>query len=321
MDYGSQAADKTVRRIENRIRRVYSKARKDLQKELDEFTRKFKAKDAQKRALLKAGKITIYQYDDWLGGQVFIGNQWRAKINHCTDILADANKQALNIVNGDRLDVFAENANYIAYQLEKDLEMDIGFGIYDQSTVENLLREQPELLPRKELHPGKDKAWNRVNIATAVTQGIISGDDIETIATRIAEKTSSTNMKAMTRYARTAVTAAENAGRIETLHRAEDMGIDVKKQWLATLDKRTRDSHQRLDGQVKDVDEPFESIFGKIMYPGDPQAHPGDVYNCRCTLIYVLPGRQSSKRKDNETKGFVSGDMTYLEWKRKKGYK
>ena len=39
-DYGSQAAEKTVRKIENRIKKVYSKARKDLQKELDEFTRK-----------------------------------------------------------------------------------------------------------------------------------------------------------------------------------------------------------------------------------------------------------------------------------------
>jgi len=32
------------------------------------------------------------------------------------------------------------------------------------------------------------------------------------------------------------------------------------------------------------VDKPFRSELGDIMYPGDPAAHPANVYNCRCTL-------------------------------------
>ena len=320
-DYGSQVADKTVKTIENRIKKVYSQARKDLKKELDDFTEKFKLKDEQQKALWKAGAITKDQYDDWRAGQVFIGKQWKAKINHCTDILADANAQALNIVNGQRLNVFAENANHTAYQLEKDLGMNTGFGVYNASTVQRLLKEQPELLPRKKLDNGKDKAWNRVNISQAVTQGIISGQSIDKIAQSIADKTASTNMKAMTRYARTAVTGAENAGRIETLHRAQDMGINVKKQWLATLDSKTRDSHQYLDGQIREVDEPFKSLYGSIRFPGDPEGEPGDVYNCRCTLVYILPDVQPEnvERYDQE-EGKPISDMTYEEWAHMKGY-
>ena len=151
-------------------------------------------------------------------------------------------------------------------------------------------------------------------------------------------------MKAMVRYARTAMTSAQNAGRMETLHRAKGMGIQCKKVWLATLDRRTRDSHRNLDGQVRDIDEPFDSDFGKIMFPGDPEGHPGDVYNCRCTLTYQyedypadpstndrlmyeewdeeVPVKKKDKNgKEYETKKIIHHresklvtDVTYHEW-------
>ena len=119
----------------------------------------------------------------------------------------------------------------------------------------------------------------------------------------------------MVRYARTAMTSAQNAGRIGVMERAKDMGINVQKKWLATLDMRTRDSHAKLDGQIRDVDEPFDSELGKIMFPGDPAAHPADVYNCRCTLVYVYPEYTQGRvtRRDN-TDSSIVGNMTYMEW-------
>ena len=50
------------------------------------------------------------------------------------------------------------------------------------------------------------------------------------------------------RAARTAVTAAENAGRMDSYHAAEKMGIKLRKRWLSTLDGRTRHAHAILDG-------------------------------------------------------------------------
>ena len=51
-----------------------------------------------------------------------------------------------------------------------------------------------------------------------------------------------------------------------------------------------------LDGQLADVDKPFHSELGDIMYPGDPEADPANVYNCRCTLAAkVLGFRKPSK--------------------------
>lgn len=35
------------------------------------------------------------------------------------------------------------------------------------------------------------------------------------------------------------------------------MGVQLKKQWLATLDGKTRHEHRMLDGQTVDVEESF----------------------------------------------------------------
>ena len=94
------------------------------------------------------------------------------------------------------------------------------------------------------------------------------------------------------------------------------MGIKVKKQWLATLDNRTRHSHQLLDGQIVDYDKPFKSVLGsKMMYPADKSgAKAADLYNCRCTMITVeksgIIAEPIERRAGNE----IIPDMSYKEW-------
>lgn len=57
-------------------------------------------------------------------------------------------------------------------------------------------------------------------------------------------------------------------------------GADVLKQWDATLDGRTRDSHRRVDGEIRELDEKFSN---GLMFPGDPSGSAAEVVNCRCT--------------------------------------
>ncbi len=125
-------------------------------------------------------------------------------------------------------------------------------------------------------------------------------------------------------FARTAVTGAQNAGRMERLHEAQDLGIKVKKKWLATLDSRTRDSHADLDGQEVDVDQKFKVVVDghtmEIDYPGDPTAPPELVYNCRCTLTYVYPkyqgqGQRRAYNDPDSRESEVISSRTYREWK------
>jgi hypothetical protein len=66
---------------------------------------------------------------------------------------------------------------------------------------------------------------------------------------------------------------------------------DYKKFWLPKADGRTRHAHLTLPSMNKDgrqINEPFQSIYGNIMYPHDPSAPAKNTINCRCCLIYRL---------------------------------
>lgn len=56
------------------------------------------------------------------------------------------------------------------------------------------------------------------------------------------------------------------------------------KQWDATLDGATREHHQMLDGQIREVDEPFEVGGRKVEAPG-MFGDPAEDCNCRCCLL------------------------------------
>lgn len=82
--------------------------------------------------------------------------------------------------------------------------------------------------------------------------------------------------------ARTETMRASNAG-ADALYK--DWGI-TKREWLATNDNRTRDTHREVNGQVRGMNEPFIVGGSPMMRPGDGPI--GEVANCRCTLIPVM---------------------------------
>lgn len=281
-DYGTRKTDEAVKRAERRLRRVYKEAQRDIAEKLQAWQEAHKAREARYRKMVADGKMTQADFDAWMRGQVFQGKQWAARKAEIDKVLLNADKAAAKIVNEGKIGVFADNANYIGYGLEHDLRIDSGFTLYDESTVARLIQDDPQILPMPAPGVVKDKAFPYYNrlMSSAITQGILQGKTIGQIARRIMEKTGESSYNSAVRNARTAYTGAQNAGRIEGLHQAQRLGIEVKKKWLATLDFRTRDTHRDLDGQVRDVDEPFSVDGDEIDFPGDPKAKPALVYNC-----------------------------------------
>ena len=316
IDYGTRQTDLAVRRAEWRLSRVYRQAQRDIDEKLKDWQKRHEEREAKYRQQLADGKITQADFDAWMRGQVFQDKQWQARKAEIDRILLNADREAQRIVNEGKIGVFADNANYIGYDLERNGNVNTGFTLYDQNTVGRLIKSDPQILPKPAPGVQKDKAYTYYNklMNSAITQGIVQGETIQQIAKRIVNTTGERSYASAVRNARTAYTGAQNAGRMEGLHQAQALGIKVKKQWMATLDDRTRDTHAELDGQIRDVDEPFEVDGMEIDYPGDPTADPSLVYNCRCTLVYIYPDYPSEmQRRDNET-GEIVGDMTYREW-------
>lgn len=289
-DRGERATEREYAALKRKITKEYKQAYKEVAKKGEDFLAAHKERDAKYRQMVEAGDMSKADYAAWLRGQVFQGKQWEARKKQMADTLYNADQTALQMTNKARFNVFAANANYTCKQINKDIGANASFHLYDAHTVQRLVKDNPDILPPRRI--GKDKAyrWYNQRMNNAVTQGIIQGESIADIALRIGRETGEGELSAMLRNARTGFTGAQNAGRIEGLHQAEELGIRVQKQWMATLDDRTRDTHADLDGQVVDVDEPFITSAGnEIMYPGDPDADPSEVWNCRCTLVYVYP--------------------------------
>ena len=122
------------------------------------------------------------------------------------------------------------------------------------------------------------------------------------------------NRDSAIRAARTAVTGAQNAGRLESYRAAEEMGIKLQKQWMSTLDNRTRHDHADADGQTVDEDKPFNVGGYELMFPGDPKGPGREIYNCRCTMIAVVVSVPLAlvRRAGKE----VIPNMTYQQWEK-----
>ena len=89
--------------------------------------------------------------------------------------------------------------------------------------------------------------------------------------------------KAM-QIARTESHRITNEATFDAQLKAKDSGADVVKQWDAALDKRTRPHHAQLDGQIREIDEPFEVAGRTALYPGGFGIASEDI-NCRCAVL------------------------------------
>lgn len=319
LDPGTAAREAYEQTLIQHINTTYEEARRDIINKFEDFKRRYKAKDDILYKKVKSGEITQSDYNDWLRGQLFQADQWIAKRDQIIGVMSNANKIATRIANEQRGNVFIANSNYQAYVLEHGAGVNFGFNLYDSSSVSRLIRNWGgTILPRYKVDEPKDYIWNLRNVNNAITQGIIQGERLDQIAKRLTDGLCTKNKNKMLTFARTGMTQAQNAGRIERLDEAKKMGIKVHKEWMATLDERTRTTHQMLDGQKVPINKPFKVDNYTIKYPGDPYAHPAMVYNCRCTLVGDLDDYPSEYERYDNIDGKPIKNMTYEEWKNAK---
>lgn len=326
IDYGARKTDAEYFKLEKDLKKLYTDCAKDIHFSLNVFFAKYEKKDAEWQSKLAAAKGTDEEkklqsdYQKWLKGQVFQGEQWKARKDSINNTLINANQAAVNMVNQRVPNILQINGNYAAYQIENNAGVNFGFNLYDSTTVSKIIKDDINILPFKKLDKGKEAAWNFQNIKRDIAKGIIQGEGINKIAKRLALDMPNRNMNMVRMHARTMYTSAQNQGRLARYEEAEEMGIKIKKQWMATLDDRTRHTHQELDGQTRELDEPFEVEGYEIRFPADPYADPSMVYNCRCTLNNVIekypPKYTSRTARDDDGHSKLISNMTYREWEK-----
>lgn len=266
-------------------------------------------------------------------------DRFQAISDELAEKIAHVNEIAVDYVNDNMAKVYAINYNALGEQNLKGYS----FSLTNEQAVKNLARSKKLMLPNKTVNVAKDMRWNEKYINSQMMQGILQGESIPQLSKRILPeinaktdftgKTSDEikgllkrNIDASKRNARTMTTAAENKGRQDSFQKASDDGVILSREWIATGDDRTRDWHLELDGVEVAVDEPWENEYGSIMYPGDPDADPANVYNCRCSIrahvigfkkwddeeeiIEEVPATETSEEAVEETNKVVEEETT-----------
>ena len=325
-DEANERTEALLAQLERRIARLYQEALGELNADIAAYFERFRERDEEMKALigtvLNGREWTEQDYLQWRLNQIGRGRRFEDLRDRIAERMTQANETAIAYVNDETPSIYSLNRNYAAYAIERATG-DVGFTLWDESTVRRLITKEPDLMPyypeERAVRRGIDLQWGKRQITKAVTSGILQGRSVGKIASALQRDIPQMNRVSAVRAARTAVTGAQNAGRMDSYAAAERMGIGLQKEWLATLDGRTRHAHAMLDGQRAQVDQPFLVDGRKIRFPGDPAAAGDLVYNCRCTLIASVEGvdtgdAQRRARDPKTGESVLIENMTYQEW-------
>jgi hypothetical protein len=136
-------------------------------------------------------------------------------------------------------------------------------------------RKQAQKVIKSVMQQSTDNGWGADETARQIRKALLSqGQEL--------------NQWRALRIARTEVMTASNWG---SHVGAQESGYAMEKYWIATYDSRTRDTHLVIEQQnPKDMDEGFRVGAYLMEIPGDPDAGPEEVINCRCAVGYQVKG-------------------------------
>lgn len=312
-DEGRDEVDAVLTEMERNIHRTYEQAAKEMKKVADDYFIDFTIDDQKRREKVAKGEMSNEEYQQWRISHMATGRRYYEMASVLANDMTQTNEIAAGIVNGYMPDVFAIGYNYSLYQGEMTGGFQTSFTLYDRDTVIRLMRDNPDLLPLEaKVNVPEDEQWNRRQISSAITQSLMQGESIDSVAERLVRSVAGMNERVALRNARTATTSAENGGRYEGYRNLTAAGVEMVVEWCATLDGRTRHEHRLLDGQRQRVDEPFEVDGMKILYAGDPRAPQGLLWNCRCTMLSWVKGFEENLMLKAQTN---PDNMSYAEWK------
>ena len=260
-----------------RLKQVYSQSLKEIEKKAKELQDRINeldtlaklAVDADEKAKLlsmKQAKVYQKQYQDALKKQV-------------GSILDNLQVEEFKTVSEYLNKCYEEGFLGAMYDLH-------GQGIpliipMDQETMVRAVQLESKISNGLYSRLGEDVKELKKRITAEISRGIATGMTFQQVAQQLAGHTN-TGYNNAVRIARTEGHRIQVQSAMDVCYKAKDKGANVVKQWDSTLDGQTRSSHQKVDGEIRGLDESFSN---GLMFPGDPNGGAAEVVNCRCALL------------------------------------
>lgn len=158
-----------------------------------------------------------------------------------------------------------------------------------------------------------------VAFKSELTRGIANNSGYSMIARQLSLVSDANYRRALT-IVRTEGGRVKSEAKLDSMKAAKKEGADIVKQWDATFDKKTRAEHRYLDGQIREIDEPFTDSQGREAQAPHKFGVASMDINCRCIVVerarWAVEGEEMPAKMDNETGDLVEAD-NYKEWKNK----
>ena len=156
----------------------------------------------------------------------------------------------------------------------------------------------------------------RKKVQSALSRGLASGMDYHSISQLAASKLNM-GYNNMRRIIATEGHRVQNEAKMDCMNDAKAAGADIVKEWSAVMDSKTRPRHSVLDGQVRELDEPFTAMGADVMYPGGFGIASEDIH-CRCCLLQ-RSRRTLSEEKTRQLKNYAAYRKEYIETSKRIG--
>ena len=158
-----------------------------------------------------------------------------------------------------------------------------------------------------------------VAFKSEMSRGIANGSTYSKIAKQLSMQSEASYKQAM-RIVRTEGGRVKSEAKLNSMHAAKKEGADIVKQWDSTFDGKTRHEHRLLDGQIKEIDEPFIDSQGREAQAPHKFGVASMDVNCRCIVVerarWAVEGEEMPNKVDNVTGDLVEA-KNYREWKEK----
>lgn len=264
-------------RVIRRLQAVYNQSLKDitqkanaLQEEIYKIQDKYNSiEDEQERETLKSmerSKVYQKQYQDAL----------KAQVNSILDKMHRKEFKTVNKYLNDCYDKAFTGNMYVLHGEGIPLIVPI-----DQEKVVRAVQVNSKISKGLYSRLGEDVDLLKRKITAQISRGVATGMSYSQMAQQLAGYTK-TGYNNAVRIIRTEGHRIQQESTMDACYAARERGADVVKQWDATMDANTRESHQMIDGEVRALDEKFSN---GLMYPGDPSGSAAEVINCRCVLL------------------------------------
>ena len=225
-------------------------------------------------------KIKILQADELTQSKIYQLEYQRALEKQVTGILEVLKGNNFQTVNEYLKVCYEDSFIGTLYDLHGQ-GIPLIFPIDQEETATMIQKTHNDIKLSKRLYDNVDVLKD--DVISEVSRGISNGYSWQQVTRNLTAYSDISLHRAKT-IAQTEGHRVQQQSQMKTLEKAKDAGADVVKQWDSTLDSRTREDHQRLDGQIRELDEPFEVNGRKAMYPGGFGIASEDI-NCRCCML------------------------------------